>query len=408
MLRRGAPTAGLLVVTWAIFVDMLVYGLAVPIVPGYAAAMGVSESAIGVLLGSYAFALLVATPFCGPLSDRAGRRGPMVGGLVGLAAATLLFAFATDYVGLLAARLVQGLAAAATWTAGLALLADLFPPQARGKAMGIALSGMTAGTLLGPPVGGLLYEWGGYRLPFLIAAGLAVLDGLARLLLLADPPRGHGEPASLPALLRDRSVLVAAGTVIVGAGVWALLEPTLPLYLERAFGLSAGAVGLLFGAATLVYGIASPVVGALSDRWARRPTMAVGVLGLALSLPLVGLPHGVLLAAGALVLLSVAYGFAVTPALPELAEAVDRRGRGGYAAAYAIFNAAYAGGMMTGPLVGGLLADALGFSMALVITGLAVLCYLPALLVGAGRSGQARGGAGASGQRAPDHRTADR
>ncbi|TMF41799.1 MAG: MFS transporter, partial [Chloroflexi bacterium] len=82
---RGSPRAILLVVTLAIFTDMLVYGLVVPILPRYATTLGASQAAIGLLFGSYAVALLVATPFWGILSDRVGRRGPMLWGLIGLA-----------------------------------------------------------------------------------------------------------------------------------------------------------------------------------------------------------------------------------------------------------------------------------------------------------------------------------
>jgi multidrug resistance protein len=370
------------VVTIAVFTDMLIYGLVVPILPGHAAALGVSEWAVGVLFGSYAVALLVATPVLGALSDRVGRRRPMVGGLLGLGAATLLFAFAPGYAGLLGARLVQGVAAAATWTAGLALVADLYPAERRGQAMGVVMSGMTAGTLLGPPVGGLLYEWRGYRTPFLVAAAVAGLDGLARWWLLDEPRRVARARPALAALLRDRTVLVTAGAVVVGAGTWGLLEPVLPLYLERRFGASPGAVGLLFGAATLVYGIASPAVGALGDRWGARPTMAAGIVVLAASLPLVGAPASLLWVSAALLVLSVAYALVVNPTLPELAAAVDRRGGGAYASAYAVFNAAYAGGMMVGPIVGGALTSAVGLPLALVITAVAVLGYLPALRAG--------------------------
>jgi len=381
---RGSPLAALVVVTVAIFTDMLLYGLVVPILPGYAASMGVPEWAIGVLFGSYAFTLLLTTPLFGALADRVGRRGPMMWGLFGLMAATLLFAFATNYMTLLVARGLQGVAAAATWTAGLALLADAFPSQARGRIMGIALTGMTAGLLVGPPLGGLLYEWGGYQWPFLLAAGLAALDGVARGLLLADPPRRETETISPLELLRDRSILVTVGVVIAGAGMWGLLEPILPLYLEREYGFSPGGIGLLFGAATLTYGISAPVVGALCDRWGRRPTMVAGLVLVAAALPLLGLPSAVV-ASGALMLVSIGYGLALTPTLPALADAVDRRGGTAYGSAYALFNEAYGVGMMAGPVVGGVLAGAFGLPLTLVVTALAMLAYLPALL-GSARS----------------------
>ena len=245
--------------------------------------------------------------------------------------------------------------------------------------MGVVMAGMTAGSLLGPPAGGLLYEWGGYRTPFLVAAAIAGLDGLARWWLLAEPPRPPRDRPALVALLRDRAVLVTAGAAVVGAGTWGLLEPVLPLYLERRFGASPGAVGLLFGAATLVYGIASPAVGALGDRWGTRPTMAAGIVLLAASLPLLGVSASLLGVSAALLVLGVAYALVINPALPALAAVVDRRGGGAYGSAYAVFNVAYAGGMMIGPIVGGGLTSAVGLPLALAITGAGILAYLLAL-----------------------------
>jgi MFS family permease len=185
-------------------------------------------------------------------------------------------------------------------------------------------------------------------------------------------------------------VLVAAGAVVVAAATWGLLEPVLPLDLDRRFGASPAVIGALFGAATLAYGLAAPLVGALADRHGRRPTMALGLVLLAVSLPLLGWLPALLPVGAALLAVSVAYGFALTPTLPELADAVDRRGGGGYGAAYAIFNVAYSVGMMAGPVLGGLLADAVGLSATLLLAGVAVLAYLPALRLGGAPSRVAR------------------
>ncbi|GIO17404.1 hypothetical protein J18TS1_05040 [Oceanobacillus oncorhynchi subsp. incaldanensis] len=151
---KKAQKSALFVVTLAIFTDMLLYGMIVPILPDYADSLSISQTAIGILFGSYAAALLIATPVFGVISDKVGRRGPMLWGILGLTLATLLFAFANTFWLLLICRILQGIAAAATWTAGLALLADFYPSKERGKVMGIALSGQAMGTLLGPTFGG--------------------------------------------------------------------------------------------------------------------------------------------------------------------------------------------------------------------------------------------------------------
>src|SRR5206468_7556352 len=103
------------------------------------------------------------------------------------AAASLLFAFAGRLPGLFAARLVQGAGDGMTWVVGYALIADLYPPAERGRVMGLAMSGANFGFMIGPSVGGWLYEIGGARLPFITVAAAALLIAIA-CGWLPDPP----------------------------------------------------------------------------------------------------------------------------------------------------------------------------------------------------------------------------
>ena len=155
------PGAAVTVTAVALGVDMFLYGSLVPLLPLLPAVAG-SPSASGVLFAVYALALLAATPLVGVWVDRAGPRAPMLAGLAGLAAATVLFLVSTGVPGpvglvlLSAARAAQGTAAAASWTAGLALVAATHEPDRRGRAMGTALSAVGIGVLLGPAASGLL------------------------------------------------------------------------------------------------------------------------------------------------------------------------------------------------------------------------------------------------------------
>lgn len=379
---RGSKTVALFVVAAAIFTDMLVYGLIVPILPGYASTLGASQSAIGLLFGSYAISLLVTTPFLGILSDRIGRKIPMLAGLFGLAAATLLFAFADNFALLVVARLLQGVSAAATWTAGLALLADMFPSETRGKSMGSALAGMSIGSLVGPPLGGLLFEWGGYKLPFLVAVSFAVLDAVAQAVLLTEPVRQAEKKPVLIPLLRNRMVMATIGAVALGIGAMSLLEPTLPLYLQNRLGTSPGIIGLLFGVSTLSYSVSAPLSGWLSDRWSRRTIMVTGLAAMAVVFPVMGMLNSLVLEAAAMVAFGITLGLMMAPTMPALADIMDNMGSNSYATAYSIFNFAYALGMMAGPLAGGMMTESFGFIAALVITMAALLLYIPVLLAG--------------------------
>jgi DHA1 family solute carrier family 18 vesicular amine transporter 1/2 len=378
-----ARRAVLLVVSVAIFTDMLVYGLIVPILPGTALRLGASPAALGLLFGSYALALLLATPLIGLLTDRVGRRWPLLVGLVGLALATIFFAIATTFPLLLLARTLQGIAAATTWTAGLALLAEVFPEQERDGAMGLALTGQAAGMLLGPVLGGWLYQWGGYQLPFLCATVLALIDGALRVFLIPHAPRRvQVEPTVQPSWtgFRIGPLLWLVGAVLLGSLVPSVLEPTLPLQLAVADSATPGQIGIVFALPTLAFSVVSPLVSILTARVGRWPTILGGIILMGCVLFGLSLANGLLWNMGLMVLLGIGLGSVLAPTLPALAALVEQSGLSAYGVVYAIYNTAYSLGLFLGPLAGGSLTGFLGFSAALVIVsgalGLFVVLHL--------------------------------
>jgi multidrug resistance protein len=377
---RSLPTTALVVVTIALCTDSFLYAMVIPLTPESSVALE-GEWALGVLFAGYAVGMMVATPILGMLSDRLGRRRPLIWGVLGQAAATLLLAFANTFLVMLLARMAQGIAAAATWTAGLALIAENFTHK-RTQMMGIAMMGSNAGSVLGPMTGGFLHEWGGYYFPYAVAGGLVVVDGIMRIALLVDPPRQVPVRPDLAGLFRDRCVLLAALVVVMGVGGWGLLEPLFPNHLSRVADASPAMIGLLFTLATLFYGFTAPVVDRVCERWGLRSTMMGGLVLMAASLPLVALPRSVFWAGAALTLTSILYAFALNPTFSELAEAVERRGTGGYASVYAVYNLAYAVGMIGSTVLAGVLTSHLSFWTALLLTSLIMLCSVPLLYFG--------------------------
>src|ERR1700730_13786007 len=125
MSLRSSRTVAVALVTFATFTDMVAYSIAVPVLPDLSRRLGASPTMIGLLFASFGVALLT-------VSMRVGGEARLGGGLVALAAATLLFAFADSLPWLFAARLVQGSADAVTWVVGFALIADLYGPEERG------------------------------------------------------------------------------------------------------------------------------------------------------------------------------------------------------------------------------------------------------------------------------------
>ena len=166
MSLRNSRAVAVALVTFATFTDIVAYSIAVPVLPDLSRRLGASPTTIGLLFASFGLTLLIVSMPMGAMSDRIGRKAPMAGGLVALAAATLLFAFARGLPGLFAARLVQGAADAVTWVVGFALIADLYGAEERGRVTGIVMSGTGFAFMVGPSLGGWLYEMGGIRLPF--------------------------------------------------------------------------------------------------------------------------------------------------------------------------------------------------------------------------------------------------
>src|SRR5436190_13176123 len=170
MSLRSSRVVTVALVMLATFTDIVAYSVAVPVLPDLSRRLGASPTMIGLLFASFGVTLLGVSMPMGAVSDRIGRKAPLVGGLIALAVATLLFAFAEGLLWLFAARLVQGAADAVTWVVGFALIADLYGPAERGRVTGIVMAGTGFAFMIGPSLGGWLYEIGGMRLPFLTLA----------------------------------------------------------------------------------------------------------------------------------------------------------------------------------------------------------------------------------------------
>ena len=370
-MRRPAPqTLALAVTALAFHVDMLLYYLLVPLLPRYARELHLRPMEVGVLFGSYAVALLAATFPLALLADRIGRRRPMLWGLAGLGTATLVFAVSRHYWLLVLARALQGVAGAATWLPGMALLADHFPAEERGQAMGTAFAAANLGVLLGPPLSGFLAQHAGPAAPFLLGAALVGLDALGRAFLLPGTELARGPRLPFRHLLTLPVVRLFAGAMALGSALWALMESTLPLDMDHRLGLSATAIGLCFAAAALAHTFTSPLMGRLSDRLGRVRVLRVGLVLVPLLLPLPALLPRPWMVVGAMMALGAAASFLMSPCSPAVADQVERMGSQSFASGFSILNLAYSVGMMLGPLLGGMLVQGFGLPWALGGLGL--------------------------------------
>ena len=176
------------------FVVMVGFGVILPILPFYAESMGATATTLGLLFASYSIIQFFFAPIWGQISDRIGRKPPLLIGLLGFSISFTLFGFATELWMLFAARILGGLLSAAVLPTAMAYIADTTDEENRGGGMGIMGVSMGMGVTFGPVIGGFLGEISP-TLPFFFAAGLAATVSAVMFFLL---------PESLPPQARDR------------------------------------------------------------------------------------------------------------------------------------------------------------------------------------------------------------
>ncbi len=296
--------------------------------------------------------------------DRYGPRTPLLIGLAGLAMATLLFATGGPYWLLLVARLAQGIAGGMSWVAALSLIAATTPMEKRGQSMGIALSTVTLGVLIGPPLAGFLVEHFGTASPFLFATAVTLADGILRIVLVKDSPRVTDDIAGPLSVLRVPGSLSIVLAVAVGAAVLSAIEPVLPVHL----GASALTVGLLFGLAALASIIANPIVGRLVATASPRLLIGTGVVAVAAALTVTGFATELWQTCIGMVLLGFSSALLLAPATTLISEQGHKSKPQTLGGSFALYNLAYAAGLAGGPLLTGITTGLWGFTAAMVIT----------------------------------------
>jgi len=358
MPRRGLVLA---CITTATFTDLVAYSVAVPVLPDYATRFHASPTMVGLLFASFGITLLTVSVPLGAFSDRFGRKGPMIAALFVLALSTLAFAYARSLAALFLARMLQGAADAATWVVGFALITDLYAEDERGRAMGLAMGGSTLGIIIGPLLGGWLYEIGGIRLPFLVVAALAAIDLIVFTIVTPATVTVKAAAASMWKVLTLRPIAICALLIVAAAATMAMLEPVMPLVFESRLGLSPASIGTLFGIAGLASSAMHPVYGRLSDRGGGRRLMLMGLTGSAAILPILNFAADFRSAAVVMTLTWMTFGLIITPSLAYFAQIASEAGVTAYGVVYGIYNVAWAVGLMAGPALGGFFLERAGF-----------------------------------------------
>ncbi|KAL7073090.1 hypothetical protein ACQ4LE_008100 [Meloidogyne hapla] len=334
---------------------------------------------VGLMFGSKALIQLITNPLIGPLTNKIGYTVPMFGGFIILFLSTLLFAFGSSFSSLWLARALQGVGSACTSTSGMGMLAQAYPDDAeRGSAMGIALGGLALGVLVGPPYGGLLYQWAGKELPFILLALLALFDGTVQFLLLQPKiDRGEPEGTAILELIKDPYIVVAAGSITIGNLGIAILEPSLPLWMMESWSATSFERGAAFLPASISYMIGTNIFGPLAHKIGRWLSTFIGIVVIGFCLILIPSAESIY----GLVLPNFFMGFSIgmidASMFPMMGYIVDIRHVGVYGSIYAIADAAFCFAFFLGPFFSGPLVRYVGFPTMMYFIAAINFCYAP-------------------------------
>lgn len=283
-----------------VFIDMLGFGLILPLLPYYAESFGASDTVIGLLVASYAAAQLVGAPLLGRLSDRFGRRPVLLLSLFGTLVGFLLLGFARTLLLLFAARILDGLTGG-NISVAQAYISDVTDAKNRAKGLGLIGAAFGLGFIIGPVSGGLLSQWG-YAVPAFAAAGLVAVNLLMVALWLPEslPPQkreaaADNRPAVTLSALLDALKRPFTGPLLITRFffglAFAIFQTIFALYALRRFDLGARETGfILTYVGILSVLVQGGLVGRLSQRFrddvlifASVGIMALSLLGWALT-----------------------------------------------------------------------------------------------------------------------------
>ncbi len=383
MPSETSPSRTTLAILFSVIIlDLIGFGIVVPVLPFITAARGADNTTLGLLLASYAAMQFIFAPIWGRLSDRVGRRPVMLATIAGSSVCLLLLGLADSIAGLFVARILGG-AFAANISVATAYLSDITDEGERTRWMGMVGASFGVGFLLGPPIGGVLSQFG-YAVPMLVASGMAAANFGFAFVKLREPQRHltqESGPSGRELLRTDRSLRrFFAVNLLFSLSVTQLESMFVPFVADR-FDYDALQISMImFAMAFVMGGIQAGGMRALAKRFGEKQLLLSGVLLMALafaavpwiySIPLLMLP-----------LLVSAIGRAISqPALMSMVSLTASESQRG--SVMGSFQSAASLARATGPLVAGVLYDrnaALPFLLASVFTllALAVGMALPA------------------------------
>src|SRR5919205_1464209 len=321
----------LLVIFVTVFIDLVGFGIVIPVLPFYVEGtkFDASPRVVGLLFASYSVMQLVFTPILGRLSDKYGRRPILFFSLLGTSLGFFILGFATTLWMLFAGRIIDGITGGNISTAQ-AYIADVTTEENRARGMGLIGAAFGLGFIFGPAIGGILSRWG-VHVPFLFAGALSLANATLLYFVLPEtvtpdhPARvsaATGRWSQLVRALRQSRLAFVLSIYFLFVTAFSVMNSSFGLFTLYRFGFDAHDTGWVFAFVGVVGAlIQGGLIGRLVKAFGELPLVIAGALLFTASLVLIPLtgPHtgtAALLALGAL--FALGNGLA-TPSLTSLA-----------------------------------------------------------------------------------------
>ena len=359
-------TRPLLIVFLTIFIDLVGFGIVIPLLPFYAEEFHASPVDVGILVASYSFMQFVFAPVWGNLSDRYGRKPILFFTILGSSVGYLLIGVAGSLLMVYAGRIIAGVTGGNLSTAQ-AYIADVTSRENRARGMGLFGMAFGLGFILGPALAGILSKFG-MRVPFLFAAGLSLLNAVLLYLILPESRKPNEIGLSsekknrwheLCSVFQNRDFTLITIEYFFLVVAFSIMTTGFAYYTMVKFGYGADATGYLLAYVGVLAAVMQGIVfGRLASRFGEVALAVVGSFVLVISLlavPFIGADTG-----GLIVLLIGIAGFAVgnsiaSPAMNSLAsKTADESNQG---RSLGIMQSAASLARVIGPLLCGVLLN---------------------------------------------------
>jgi MFS transporter, DHA1 family, tetracycline resistance protein len=349
--ERQPTPPGFWTVWTAVAIDLLGFGIVIPLLPLYAERFEATPFTIGLLFASYSLAQFVFSPIWGRVSDRVGRRPVMLVTIAGSAIGSLVVGLAGSLLMLFIGRIIDGMSGASVAVAR-ATVADVASPADRPRLMGLLGAAFGVGFVIGPAIGALATLFGP-AVPFFVAAALSLINLVMAGLRL--PETRVARPSAPPEAAAGPSSVVVRLVVLTFVAITAFsaFEATFALLADDRLAITEAGVALVFaGLGVVLVGTQGGLVGPLTSRLGESSTLRLGLVLNTAGFGLVATAAGWAMLLPGLMLLAVGQGV-LTPTLSSAiagAATADRAGT-----ALGIQQSAGGLARVLGPVLGGAL-----------------------------------------------------